>query len=125
MAGDTRNIPAFVLRIGLALVILWFGGSQLLSPDSWLSWVPDWTAVFGLTPARVVLFNALFEIATGAMLLLGVYTRYVAALLFLHMLVLVVEIGLSPIGVRDFGLAAGFLALALERRHDWSVARDA
>lgn len=103
----------FVLRIGLGATILWFGVSQLLNPEGWTIWVPAWTAAFGFSPLVVVYLNGAFETALSILLILNFFVRPIAFVLFLHMLVLVFEIGLSPIGVRDFGLAAGFLALAL------------
>ncbi len=115
------NYPALILRIGLSIVILWFGANQLMNPDQWTSWVPEWVSMLSLTPERVVFFNGIFEIIAGALLLLGVYTRIVAAVLFLHMVVLVIEIGHSPTGLRDFGLATGFLALAVEKVHSWNL----
>jgi uncharacterized membrane protein YphA (DoxX/SURF4 family) len=102
---------------------MWFGSSQLLQPDMWTTWVPEWTAVLGLDAARVVFLNGCFELLAGTLLLLGVYTRYVALVLFLHMLLVVYDIGLTAIGVRDFGLAAGFLALALDGRSPYSLVR--
>jgi len=107
---------ALVLRVGLAAVILWFGANQLMSPEMWTAWVPEWTAALGFSPENVVLLNGIFEVAAGALLLLGVLTRWVAILLFLHLLLIVFEIGMTAIGVRDFGLAVAFLALALDDR---------
>lgn len=102
----------FILRIGLGIVILWFGVSQLLTPSEWVSWVPAWTGTFGLTPLTVVYLNGVFETIFGALLLLGIYVRFAAILLFLHLVVIIIEIGMNSIGIRDFGLAAALLALA-------------
>lgn len=102
-----------ILRLGLGAVVLWFGVNQLLSPESWAIWVPAWTAFFGLAPVTVVYLNGIFEVFFSSLLTLGFFIRPVAFLLFLHLLVIVIDIGIDPIGVRDFGLAAGFLALSL------------
>lgn len=112
-----------VLRLGLAVVIMWFGMSQLLQPDMWISWVPAWTEALGLTPATVVLLNGIFESIAGLLLFFGAFTRYVALLLFVHMILIVFDIGLTQIGMRDLGLAAGFLALALDNRSAYSLTR--
>ncbi len=124
METQKSAVPMVILRIGLAAVILWFGASQLMQPDMWTSWVPGWTAVLGITPETIVFLNGLFEVATGAMLALGIFTRLVAAALTVHMAMIVFEIGLSAIGVRDFGLMIGFLALTLESEHRFTLARN-
>lgn len=111
----------FVLRVGLATVIVWFGSNQLLSPDMWTAWVPTWTSALGLDAAQVVFLNGLFEVAAGLLLLLGVYTRYVALVLFAHMMVIVYDIGLTAIGVRDFGIAIALLALAFDDRNRFTL----
>jgi uncharacterized membrane protein YphA (DoxX/SURF4 family) len=104
----------FVLRIGLAVLFLWFGFSQFLDQSAWVSWVPEWAmSITGLEAEMIVLLNGGFEIAFGVLLALGLYMRPAAALLGLHLAVLVFEIGLSPIGLRDFAIMMASFALAL------------
>lgn len=102
-----------VLRCGIAAVILWFGVQQLLNPEAWTIWLPEWTAIFGIAPATIVYLNGGFEVVAGLLLLIGFWTRLVAFVLFLHMAVIVLDIGLNPTGVRDSGLAIALLAIAL------------
>lgn len=104
----------FVLRAGLAVLFLWFGFSQLLDQSQWTSWVPQWAMnLTGLEAEMIVLLNGGFEIAFGVLLALGLYMRPAAALLGLHLAVLVFEIGLTPIGLRDFAIMMASFALAL------------
>lgn len=107
-----RAFAPVVLRFGLSFMFLWFGFSQLFDASSWLSWVPDWATVL-FSAHTVVLLNGGFEVLAGTFLALGLWVRPVALLLALHLFVIVVDIGLSGIGVRDFGLATSTLALAL------------
>lgn len=111
--AKASTFAPLVLRLGLAAVILWFGGSQVLNPEAWTVWVPEWATGLGLEPITIVYLNGVFELVTGVLLVIGLFLPYVAFLLFLHMVVLVLEIGVTPIGVRDFGLAMAFLALAM------------
>lgn len=110
-----------VLRIGLSILFLWFGMSQLLSPADWVSWIPSWATSLPLpivvTPEQLVLYNGGFETVLGALLALGFLVRTSALLLSLHLLVITFEIGYSPIGVRDLGLALSTLALAMFNPH--------
>ncbi|MBL8158018.1 DoxX family protein [bacterium] len=103
----------FVLRIGLAILFLWFGFSQFFDQSAWTSWVPQWAMnITGLEAEMIVLLNGGFEIAMGVLLALGLYIRPAAILLGLHLAVLVFEIGLSPIGMRDFAIMMATFALS-------------
>lgn len=119
--SQTAEYAPFVLRVALAAVVMWFGAQQLMAPDMWVSWVPVWTNVFGMTPETLVFINGSFEVVAGALLLAGIFTRAVAFFLFVHMAVLVWEFGATPVGVRDFGLAMGLLTLALDDRSKWAL----
>jgi uncharacterized membrane protein YphA (DoxX/SURF4 family) len=107
-----QEIGVIVLRLGLAAVFLWFGFSQVLESVNWVSWVPEWAVnLLHIPPAMIVLLNGSFEIIAGGLLALNILTRWVALLLALHLVVLVFDIGLTAIGVRDFGLMAATFAL--------------
>ena len=111
-----------VLRAGLVVLFLWFGLSQVGDPSAWVSWVPEWpTKLLGIDAYTVVLLNGIFESVLGVMLLLGLWTRWVALLLSLHLFFITYEIGWNDIGVRDFALATATLALALWGDDRWSV----
>lgn len=102
-----------ILRLGLAVVILWFGYSQLVDTIAWISWVPDWSVqLFHIPPAMIVLLNGLFEVIAGTLLAMNIFMRPVTILLALHMAFITFDIGLTAIGVRDLGLATALTALA-------------
>ena len=107
---NNPELGAFILRVGLAAVMLWFGFSQALAPETWAGFVPGWATDF-LPALAIVRINSVFEIIAGVMLLLGLSVRPVAFLLFLHLVVIAGSFGLSAVGVRDFGLSAALLAL--------------
>ena len=102
------------MRIGLSGVLLWFGSEQLLHVANWVGYVPDYaTALTGLAPEVIVLFNGSLEIAFGLLIFLGLFTRISAFVMGVHLLIIAFELGLfSQIGVRDWGLAAAFFGLA-------------
>lgn len=102
----------FILRIGLAILFLWFGFSQLLDGLTWVGWVPEWAVnLLHIPPAMIVLLNGAFEVVAGSLLALNILTRWAALALALHLFVLVVEIGANEIGLRDFGLMMATFAL--------------
>jgi len=111
---QSHQIGILILRLGLAAVFLWFGFSQLLDGLNWVGWVPEWAVnLLHIPPAMIVLLNGAFEVTAGGLLALNILTRWAALALALHLVVLVFDIGLTPIGVRDFGLMMATFALAL------------
>lgn len=103
-----------ILRYGLAILFLWFGFSQLLDGVNWVSWVPEWAVnLLHIPPAMIVLLNGAFEVVAGGLLAFNILTRWVALALALHLVVLVFDIGLTAIGMRDFAIMAATFALAL------------
>ncbi len=117
-----QRLAPMVLRLGLVVLFLWFGFSQILAPENWISWVPEWAAtMLGMDPKIIVLLNGGFEAVLGIVLLLGLFVRWVALLLALHLLVIAYEIGYNDIGVRDFALAVSCFALALFGGDSWTL----
>jgi len=108
-----RNYALPTLRIGLSLVFFWFGIKQLITPAWGLAWLPSWIQGIGIQGTTIIFINGIFEIIFATLLLLGLFTRLVASLLTLHLLGIILSVGYNEIGVRDFGLMAGTLAVAL------------
>ncbi len=110
----TNNERGFlILRLSLAIVFLWFGFSQLMDGVNWVYLVPEWAVnIIHLPPAMIVLGNGLFEVVAGTLLAMGFFVRPIAVLLALHLALIAFELGLTPVGVRDFGLTMATLSLA-------------
>ncbi len=109
-----KNFAPVILRIGLAVVFIWFGMSQLLNGLLWVSWVPSWAiTALNMSPAIIVMINGAFEVVAGSMLALGIFVRLFAFLLTLHLLFIIFGVGFTAIGIRDFGLLCATLALFL------------
>lgn len=134
-AGDIMaKMPAFpnqseisgyapvVLRFGLAFLFLWFGISQITSPDSWTVWVPEWgNSIFGLDAVKLVILNGWFETIGGLLLAIGLWTRWVALALSFHLFFIAYEVGWNDIGIRDFALAVATLSISLFGPSKWSL----
>lgn len=101
---NLRTVAPAIVRIGLALVFLWFGYTQLQNPEVWVGFLPLWILAAPVTPTTLIMFNGMFEIVFGVALLGGIYVRVVALLLALHLFGIAYAAG-GDIGVRDFGLA--------------------
>lgn len=107
-----KNYGPAVVRMGLALVFLWFGLNQLFDPGSWIGWVPGWIHPI-VHPAIVVFVNGLVEVILGTILLLGFFTRTASLILGLHLLGIAFSIGYSATMIRDLGLAIATLSITL------------
>ncbi len=115
MITDTqlRTLAPVLLRLSLTAVVAWFGISQLMNPGAWMPIVPSWATAFGMSATAIIYLNGTFEVITGILLGIGLFIRWVALLLSLHLFVIASSFGISAIGVRDFGLACGFLSTSL------------
>lgn len=120
--GKNKQYSATIIRIGLAFVLLWFGINQLINPESFLGYVPQWLYPHDAqmqhehpmqfmhnipTPSVhvVLMTNAIFETIAGILLLIGLFTRIVAFIAALHLLGIAVSLGYNDIAIRDIGLA--------------------
>ncbi len=113
-----------VLRIGMALVFLWFGFDQFLHTSAWTGFIPDsMISISHLSATTLVYLNGVFELVFGTALLLGFYTRFVALLLALHLLDITYVVGYSSLGVRDFGLSIATISIWLNGKDFFSLDR--
>lgn len=120
----SQNFPQYapaVVRIGIALVVIWFGVQQLSDPTSWMKVLPEWTLSLPIDQIGLIYFNGWFEIVFGIALLVGFYTRWVALLVSLHLLHITTVVGYGGIGVRDFGLTLAAFGIFLNGRDKLSV----
>ncbi len=99
-----------ILRLSLSLVFLFFGVSQVYNPASWTGFVPNFVSSI-ITPGTAVLINGFIEIFFGLLLIFGLYTRFSSLILGLHLFVISISLGLTPLGVRDFGLALATISI--------------
>lgn len=87
---------------------------QILDQNMWTSLIPKWLiSLSGLSAVTIVLTNGIAEVILGIMLAIGIKVRIVAILLSLHLLSIIMELGISAIGVRDIGLFFATTSIAL------------
>ena len=110
-ASHTYAAPT--VRISLALVFLWFGTQQLVSPGEWVGLLPYWAPVSLFDDAEtLIMLNGWLEIVLGTMLLVGFATRFAAIILGVHLFCIAIAMG-GATGVRDLGLALATLSIVL------------
>ena len=100
-----KKYAPVILRIGIAFVFIWFGANELLNSPMWVGFIPAWAvSMSGLTALTVVKLNGLLELLLALFLAFGIWIRPVALILSIHLLMIIGDVGLSAVGIRDVGL---------------------
>jgi len=111
-----NNLKKFanpLLRISLSIVFLYFGFQQISNPDAWVSFIPNFITNTIITANNLIILNGIMELTLGTFLLIGIYTRFSALILSIHLFFIALSIGISPLGIRDFGLAIATFVIFL------------
>lgn len=133
-----RGYAPVLLRVGVSLVFLWFGVNQLINPESFLGYVPQWLLphqgmMMHEHPLQfmhnipkpsvhiIIMGNGAFETLFGVFLLLGIFTRASSLLLSIHLFGIMASLGYNDIAVRDFGLALSAFSVFLNGADRWSL----
>lgn len=105
-----------VLRLGLGLVFIYAGLDSLIEPESWAGYIPQF--IFGIIEKNTFLTAyAIFELAIGLSLLIGIKLKIASFIAFLSILSILIFYGVDNITFRDFGLALAALALFIAIRN--------
>ena len=107
------NLARWLLRIGLAAVLLYASAGMLLQPDHWAGFMP--AIVTHLVPAAMALkLFSFVQMVTALWLLSGWMTRYAAGLVALMMFgIVAANLASIEVTFRDVGLMLGAAALAV------------
>lgn len=116
------------LRLGLATVFLVFGVWKAFTPVDWVIFMPNWVsgAVAGIDSIDalgVLKMMGFIEAILGLQLLVGLFTKVSAAICTVLLAGIVFHVGFDQVGIRDLGLMAAALALALAGSGPWSMDR--
>lgn len=120
-----HKIAPLTLRVGMSLVFFLFAYFQLRDPTNFIGYIPEFIYMANIHNIDFLLtlikINAILEIILGTFLLLGLFTRTVSFLLFIHILLITLSLGFTLDGVRDLGLTFAMLAIFLNRRDAFSL----
>ena len=121
LEDDLKTAAPVVLRLAMAFIFVWFGFSQFLNPASWTGFVPAWAFnLSGISSTTIVYLNSIFEMVAGVVLAMGIWARWVALLLSVHLFVISISMGTSAIGMRDLGLSFSTFCIFLFGDDAWS-----
>ena len=104
-----------ILRVGVAITFLWIGVLIFKSPETWEGYMQPWAVNLLPIPIREALLStAVLDIAVGVFLLIDSFTWIAATIGALHIVSVIVVSGITDITVRDLGLLAAAIALAID-----------
>lgn len=117
-----KNYSIPIIRIGLALVLLWFGLDEIINPENWFGYIPPGlSSILPINLDAFITINGIFEIIIGFLLLIGYYTRIIAFIAALHLLSITIAVGYNEIGIRDFGLTLMAVSLIFSGAGSFSL----
>jgi uncharacterized membrane protein YphA (DoxX/SURF4 family) len=111
--GLYTRFSALILSLHLLFIAFSIG--------NWATFVPDFLSIGAMTLNNWVMLNGVLELTLGLFLIMGLYTRFSALILSLHLLFIAFSIGFNPLGVRDFGLAIATFVIFLSGAHPYGI----
>lgn len=108
----------WAIKIGLAVVFLWFGIDKFINPDIWINtWLPEGFANFldgySVTPKQIIYVFGIFEILAALSFLTGVFLNVFAPLSILFVISGMLFTGFNKEAVYSLGLIGALSSLAL------------
>lgn len=114
------HLPSRILRFSWVLLFVWFGTQQLLQPDIWTGFLPEWTKSLPISAEMFVQINGLTEIVAAVFLLTGTFTKLVCVFFSAHLFGIAISAG-GDIGARDAILAMIGIALLFLPADPWTI----
>lgn len=122
LEGLRVHTPVF-LRISMGLMYLWFGINQLISPELFFGFIPYYARSFPFSPLATVYLNGTFEVLFSSILLLGIFVRFSALALSVHLYFIGFSLGYNGIMIRDIALATAIFVVFLNGDDKFCLSR--
>lgn len=112
-----KHYSTLIVRVGIAVVFLWFGIDKFFNVANWIGWIPNWMSV--LIPISLDSFmytQGVIETIAGLLMLVGYQTRLASLISVLTLFgveISLVGTGQTELMLRDAGLLAASLSLFL------------
>ena len=119
------KIAYHILRVGLAVTFVWIGIMIFQESTLWGAFLRPWAA--GLLPIPLkaaMLATAALDTTVGFFLLINRFVWLAASIGAFHIILVLATTGITAITVRDIGLLAAALALAINHWPDWLTLRN-
>jgi len=126
MIRDRNAARHFLMRLGLGFVMCWFAVQELRTPSDWTVFVPSFvTDVSPVAVNQLVLLHGFLLLLAATSVVLGVF--YLPGCLLASGLIVEILFGLwwddgiNDVVVRDLGLLALAVALAVDPVRSWHL----
>ncbi len=107
-----QKLGLWSLRLGLALTYLYSGPSLILSPESWLGFLPPWFAgILPVAPETYLQIQGAVEILLALSFLTGFGITWAALISAAEFFGILVFHGIDLISFRDIAILGSSLAL--------------
>lgn len=104
-----------ILRLGLATTFVWIGILIVRDPVAWGSFLQPWAVeLLPVTLREAMMVTGILDIVIGGLLLFNIFTWLAAAVISVHLAIILITSGIDAITVRDIGLLGAALALTIE-----------
>jgi uncharacterized membrane protein YphA (DoxX/SURF4 family) len=104
-----------ILRVGLAITFIWIGILILKSPESWGGYLRPWAVeLLPVSISRALIGTAILDIAIGILFLIDWLPWFAGLIASLHLIIVLISSGITDITVRDIGLLAATIVIAIE-----------
>lgn len=104
-----------ILRIGLAITFIVIGLMIIQAPEAWGTFLKPWAA--DLIPVSIktaMLATGILDLLIGLFLLVNIFTWLAALVGAIHLVIVLVTTGITMVTVRDIGLLAATLFIAIQ-----------
>ena len=113
-----------ILRVGSAITFLWIGILILKQPEAWVGYVAPWAVnLLPMPIEQAMQGTAMLDILIGALLLFDIWVWLAALLGSIHLVIVLGVSGITDITVRDIGILAATIALAVEKAPESFIIR--
>ena len=116
-----KEYAPIILRIGISLLFLWFGLTNIFNPNYLLGYLPQYALTFGIPGTTIMIINGIFEVILGGLLLIGLFTRISSFILTIHVFGIALSLGYNDVAIRDLGLAIATLVVFLNGKDKWCL----
>lgn len=104
-----------ILRLGVGITFVWVSIMIFQNPVGWGRMLSPWVLNILPVPIEQIMFStALLDLFIGIFLILNFLPWPASILGSVHLLLILIGAGINAITVRDIGLLAATLALAIE-----------
>ena len=123
MSIDFKRYAPAIARIGISIVFLIFGIWQIIHPESWFGYLPNFVSNLGFNLNTVVLLNGFLDTFIGIGLIVGIFVRFFSLIAIVHLIGIILSLGWNDVAVRDIGLLIVLISIFFNGKDKLCITR--